>query len=183
MPSSRFREKREASHDSADEEEDSGEFSSDETVTVADIAEHPAVHSITGVYQTAAMAIVSVSTLKSAKANEYEVVIKRNGPIGLSLEPRADASSSKKKPLRSTHLIVRRSQGQAAAVNPGDCLVAIGSANIEHAGLKHTLWALNEARRPLVLRFRRGNATAKKSLFAAGLSKLSGPRRQAAIAV
>lgn len=135
-------------------------------------------------YKTVAMSVVSVSTLVSAKANEYQIVIKRDGPIGLHLEPRTEPSASKKKkPLRSTQLIVRRSQGQAAAVNPGDCLVAIGNANIEHAGLKHTLWELNEARRPLVLRFRRGNAKEKKSLFAAGLSKLSGTRRQAAIAV
>lgn len=187
---SRSGERKESSREGSDEEEvaedeDSGEFSSDETITNADIADHPAINSITGVYKTAAMSTVSVSTLKSAKANEYQIVIKRDGPIGLHLEPRADPASGKKKKklMRSTQLIVRRSQGQSAAVNPGDCLVAIGNANIEHAGLKHTLWELNEARRPLVLRFRRGNAKEKKSLFAAGLSKLSGPRRQAAIAV
>lgn len=84
---------------------------------------------------------------------------------------------------RSPRLIVKRSQGQTAAVNPGDCLVAICNANIEHAGLKHTLWALNDAKRPLVLRFRRGNAKEKRSLFKTGLSKLTGPRRQAIIAV
>ncbi|RLN96272.1 hypothetical protein BBJ28_00018759 [Nothophytophthora sp. Chile5] len=183
-------------------DEEEAEFSGDETVTSTEIAEHPAVTSITGVYKIVAMGIVSVSTLKSAKANEYEIVIKRKGSLGLQMvrhsytalqegqvshivllllvnsqEPKADG------PKRSTRLIVRRSQGQSAAVNPGDCLVAIGNANIEHAGLKHTLWELNEAKRPLVLRFRRGNAKEKKSLFKAGLSKLKGPRRQAAIAV
>ncbi|RLN86115.1 hypothetical protein BBJ28_00018639 [Nothophytophthora sp. Chile5] len=161
-----------------EEDEQEAEFSGDETITTTEIAEHPAVTSITGVYKIVAMGIVSVSTLKSAKANEYEIV----SHIVLLLlvnsqEPKVDG------PKRSARLIVRRSQGQSAAVNPGDCLVAIGNANIEHAGLKHTLWELNEAKRPLVLRFRRGNAKEKKSLFKAGLSKLKGPRRQAAIAV
>ena len=78
---------------------------------------------------------------------------------------------------------MRRSQGQTAAVNPGDCLVAIGNANIEHAGLKHTLWALSDTKRPLVLRFRRGNAKEKKSLFKTGLSMLTGSRKQAVVSV
>lgn len=60
--------------------------------------------------------------------------------------------------------------------------MAIGRANIEHAGLKHTLWELNASKRPLVLRFRRGNVNEKKSLFAS-IRKLSGPRSLAAIAV
>jgi hypothetical protein len=155
---------------------DDAEFSADETLTMTDVAEHPAVHSITGVYRTVGMATVSVSTLKRVKANEYEITIKNAGALGLQLEPTRSSKS------RSMRLIVRRSSGQTAAVNPGDCLIAIGRANIEHAGLKHTLWELNEAKRPLVLRFRRGNASEKKSLFA-GLRKLSGPRPLAAIAV
>ncbi|KAE9354427.1 hypothetical protein PF008_g4539 [Phytophthora fragariae] len=160
-----------------EDEGDEAEFSADETITTQEIAEHPAVTSITGVYKIVAMGVVSVSTLRTAKANEYEISINRKGPLGLQLAPKLDGSK------RSPRLIVRRSQGQAAAVNPGDCLVAIGNANIEHAGLKHTLWALNDAKRPLVLRFRRGNAKEKISLFKAGLSKLTGPRRQSVIAV
>ncbi|KAE9354671.1 hypothetical protein PR003_g3244 [Phytophthora rubi] len=160
-----------------EDEGDEAEFSADETITTQEIAEHPAVTSITGVYKIVAMGVVSVSTLRTAKANEYEISISRKGPLGLQLAPKLDGSK------RSPRLIVRRSQGQAAAVNPGDCLVAIGNANIEHAGLKHTLWALNDAKRPLVLRFRRGNAKEKISLFKAGLSKLTGPRRQSVIAV
>lgn len=91
-------------------------------------------------------------------------------------DPRSDRTN------RTTRLIVRRSSGQSAAVNPGDCLVAIGNANIEHAGLKHTLWELNATSRPLVLRFRRGNAKQKKSLFAS-IRKLSGTRPLAALTV
>lgn len=166
----------ETEQEETEEEVDESEFSADETITMTEIAEHPAVHSITGVYKIVGMAIVSVSTLKRVKANEYEVVINNSGAMGLQLEPKRDAK------MRSTKLIVRRSSGQTAAVNPGDCLVAIGRANIEHAGLKHTLWELNEAKRPLVLRFRRGNANEKKSLFAS-IRKLSGPRPLAAIAV
>ncbi|DBA03278.1 TPA: hypothetical protein N0F65_011637 [Lagenidium giganteum] len=134
---------------------------------------HPAVTSITGVYKTVAMATVSVSTLERKNANEYEIVVKNPGPIGLHLEPMSDASK---------RLIVRRSSGQAAAVSPGDLLVAIGSSNIEHAGLKHTLWELNEAERPIVLRFRRGNNTEKRSLFAT-IRRFSGSKPVAAIAV
>ncbi|KAG6609374.1 Ankyrin repeat protein [Phytophthora cinnamomi] len=160
-----------------DEEGDEAEFSADETITTQEVAEHPAVTSITGVYKIVAMGVVSVSTLRTAKANEYEVSISRKGPLGLQLAPKLDGLK------RSPRLIVRRSHGQTAAVNPGDCLVAIGNANIEHAGLKHTLWALNDAKRPLLLRFRRGNAKEKRSLFKAGLSKLTGPRRQPVIAV
>ncbi|KAG2769647.1 hypothetical protein JG687_00000776 [Phytophthora cactorum] len=162
------------------EEEEEGEdpeFSGDETITTQEVVEHPAVTSITGVYKIVAMGVVSVSTLRTAKANEYEITINRKGPLGLQLAPKIESLK------RSPRLIVRRSQGQAAAVNPGDCLVAIGNANIEHAGLKHTLWALNDAKRPLVLRFRRGNAKEKRSLFKAGLSKITGPRRQPVIAV
>ncbi|OWZ24678.1 hypothetical protein PHMEG_000201 [Phytophthora megakarya] len=160
-----------------EDEEEETEFSADETITAQEVAEHPAVTSITGVYKIVAMGVVSVSTLRTAKANEYEITISRKGPLGLKLAPKIDSLR------RSPRLIVRRSQGQTAAVNPGDCLVAIGNANIEHAGLKHTLWALNDAKRPLVLRFRRGNAKEKKSLFKVGLSKIAGPRRQPVIAV
>lgn len=161
-----------------EEEEEEAEFSADETVTSTEVAEHPAVTSITGVYKIVAMGVVSVSTLKRVKANEYEIVIRRKGQLGLQMVP-TKANGAK----GSTRLIVHRSQGQAAAVNPGDCLVAVGKANIEHAGLKHTLWALNDAKRPLVLRFRRGNAKAKQSLFKAGLSKIRGTRRQSIVAV
>ncbi|KAF4323696.1 hypothetical protein BBO99_00001486 [Phytophthora kernoviae] len=166
--------------DAVEEEEEEGEeaeFSAEETITATEVAEHPAVTSITGVYKIVAMGVVSVSTLRSAKANEYEITIRRKGPLGLQMVPKLNG------PKSSARLIVRRSQGQAAAVNPGDCLVAIGKANIEHAGLKHTLWALNDAKRPLVLRFRRGNAKEKKSLFKTGLSKLRGTRLQPVIAV
>ncbi|KAL4169906.1 hypothetical protein KRP22_010817 [Phytophthora ramorum] len=176
----RAREINESVREATVEEEEEGEeaeFSADETITAQEVAEHPAVTSITGVYKIVAMSAVSVSTLRTAKANEYEISIHRKGPLGLQLAPKLDGSK------RSPRLIVRRSQGQAAAVNPGDCLVAIGNANIEHAGLKHTLWALNDAKRPLVLRFRRGNAKEKRSLFRTGLSKLTGPRRQPIIAV
>jgi hypothetical protein len=187
---------------SAEEEEgDDAEFSADETITTQEVAEHPAVTSITGVYKIVAMGVVSVSTLRTAKANEYEITIRRKGPLGLQLvrlprflferQPQTltlYACVCFKAPkienmMRSPRLIVRRSHGQAAAVNPGDSLVAIGNANIEHAGLKHTLWALNDAKRPLVLRFRRGDAKQKKSLFKAGLSKLTRARRQPVIAV
>ncbi|RLN63900.1 hypothetical protein BBJ29_004790 [Phytophthora kernoviae] len=160
-----------------EEEGEEAEFSAEETITATEVAEHPAVTSITGVYKIVAMGVVSVSTLRSAKANEYEITIRRKGPLGLQMVPKLNG------PKSSARLIVRRSQGQAAAVNPGDCLVAIGKANIEHAGLKHTLWALNDAKRPLVLRFRRGNAKEKKSLFKTGLSKLRGTRLQPVIAV
>ncbi|ETI40509.1 hypothetical protein F441_14051 [Phytophthora nicotianae CJ01A1] len=160
-----------------EEEGEEAEFSADETITTQEVAEHPAVTSITGVYKIVAMGVVSVSTLRTAKANEYEITIRRKGSLGLQLAPKIESLK------RSPRLIVRRSQGQAAAVNPGDCLVAIGNANIEHAGLKHTLWALNDAKRPLVLRFRRGNAKEKRSLFKAGLSMITGPRRQPVIAV
>lgn len=160
-----------------DEEGVEAEFSAEETTTTQAVAEHPAVTSITGVYKIVAMGVVSVSTLKTAKANEYEITINRKGSLGLQLVPKIENMK------QSPRLIVRRSKGQAAAVNPGDCLVAIGNANIEHAGLKHTLWVLNDAKRPLVLRFRRGNAKEKKSLFKTGLSKLTGPRRQSVIAV
>eukprot|EP00644_Phytophthora_capsici_P002221 jgi/Phyca11/568002/estExt2_Genewise1.C_PHYCAscaffold_270228 len=175
----RAREITECVPEATEEENEDGEaeFSADETITTQEVAEHPAVTSITGVYKIVAMAVVSVSTLRTAKANEYEIIIRRKGPLGLQLAPKIESLK------RSPRLIVRRSQGQAAAVNPGDCLVAIGNANIEHAGLKHTLWALNDAKRPLVLRFRRGNAKEKKSLFKAGLSKITGPRRQSVIAV
>ncbi|KAG7392516.1 hypothetical protein PHYPSEUDO_000204 [Phytophthora pseudosyringae] len=160
-----------------EEDEEEAEYSADETITTQEVAEHPAVTSITGVYKIVAMGVVSVSTLITAKANEYEITIRHKGPLGLQLAPKIESLK------RSPRLIVRRSQGQAAAVNPGDCLVAIGNANIEHAGLKHTLWALNDAKRPLVLRFRRGNAKEKRSLFKAGLSKITGSRRQSVIAV
>ncbi|CAI5733468.1 unnamed protein product [Peronospora destructor] len=156
-----------------DEDADSG----DETITTQEVAEHPAMTSITGVYKIVAMAVVSVSTLVNAKANEYVISIRREGPLGLQLAPQIDSLK------RSPRLIVRRSQGQTAAVNPGDCLVAIGNANIEQAGLKHTLWALSDTKRPLVLRFRRGNAKEKKSLFKTGLSMLTGSRKQAVISV
>ncbi|GMF33850.1 unnamed protein product [Phytophthora fragariaefolia] len=69
-------------------EEDDGEeaeFSADETITVQEVAEHPAVTSITGVYKIVAMGVVSVSTLRTAKANEYEISITRKGPLGLQL--------------------------------------------------------------------------------------------------
>ncbi|KAI9995509.1 hypothetical protein PInf_012574 [Phytophthora infestans] len=176
----RAREITEIVHEAMVEEEEEGEeaeFSADETITTQEVAEHPAVTSITGVYKIVAMGVVSVSTLRTAKANEYEITIRGKGPLGLQLAPKIESLK------RSPRLIVRRSQGQAAAVNPGDCLVAISNANIEHAGLKHTLWALNDAKRPLVLRFRRGNAKEKRSLFKAGLSKITGPRRQPVIAV
>uniref|UniRef100_A0AAV1VM52 PDZ domain-containing protein n=1 Tax=Peronospora matthiolae TaxID=2874970 RepID=A0AAV1VM52_9STRA len=165
------------------EEDDGGEeakdadFSAGDTLTAQVVAEHPALTSITGVYKIVAMGAVSVSTRRTAKANEYEISIRDKGPLGLQLAPKIDGSK------RSPRLIVRRSQGQTAAVNPGDCLVAIGNANIEHAGLKHTLWALNDAKRPLVLRFRRGNAKEKRSLFTAGLLKFTGPHRHPVIAV
>ncbi|CEG47487.1 FOG: Ankyrin repeat [Plasmopara halstedii] len=151
-------------------EDEETEFSVEETITTQPVAEHPAVTSITGVYRIVAMGAVSVSTLKTAKANEYEITINRKGPLGLQLAPKIESLK------QSPRLIVSRSRGQSAAVNPGDCLVAIGNANIEHAGLKHTLWALNDAKRPLVLRFRRGNAKEKRSLFKTGLSKITGPR-------
>lgn len=64
---------------------DDAEFSADETLTMTDVAEHPAVHSITGVYRTVGMATVSVSTLKRVKANEYEITIKNAGALGLQL--------------------------------------------------------------------------------------------------
>ncbi|GMF10341.1 unnamed protein product [Phytophthora lilii] len=70
------------------EEEEDGEeaeFSGDETITTQEIAEHPAVTSITGVYKIVAMGVVSVSTLRTAKANEYEITIRRKGPLGLQL--------------------------------------------------------------------------------------------------
>ncbi|CAH0516192.1 unnamed protein product [Peronospora belbahrii] len=168
---------REATVEEDDEEDADTADIADETITTQDVAEHPAMTSITGVYKIVAMGVVSVSTLRTAKANEYEICICHEGPLGLQLAPKIDSLK------RSPRLIVRRSQGQTAAVNPGDCLVAIGNANIEHAGLKHTLWALNETKRPLVLRFRRGNANEKKSLFNTGLSKLTGSRTQAVIAV
>ncbi|CAI5712253.1 unnamed protein product [Hyaloperonospora brassicae] len=163
--------------DDEDEEDKEAAFAADETITAQEVAEHPAVTSITGVYKIVAMGVVSVSTMRTAKANEYEISIRDKGVLGLQLVPKIDGSK------RSPRLIVRRSQGQAAAVNPGDCLVAIGNANIEHAGLKHTLWALNDAKRPLVLRFRRGNANEKRSLFMTGLSKLTGPHRHPVISV
>ncbi|KAF1335401.1 hypothetical protein FI667_g1223, partial [Globisporangium splendens] len=175
VSTTRFRELAETERESGEEAEEA-EFAAEETVTMTEIAEHPAVTSITGVYKIVGMAIVSVSTLKRVKANEYEIVIKSSGTMGLHLEPKRDKSN------RSTKLIVRRSSGQTAAVNPGDCLVAIGRANIEHAGLKHTLWELNASKRPLVLRFRRGNVKEKKSLFTS-IRNLSGPKPQAAIAV
>ncbi|KAI9908004.1 hypothetical protein PsorP6_004149 [Peronosclerospora sorghi] len=167
----------EATVEEDEEGEEETEFSTDETFTAQDVAEHPAVTSITGVYKIVAMGVVSVSTMRTAKANEYEITIRRKGHLGLQLVPKIESSR------RSPRLIVRRSQGQTAAVNPGDCLVGINNSNIEHAGLKHTLWALNDAKRPLVLRFRRGNVNEKKSLFKTGLSKLTGPRRQPVIAV
>lgn len=166
--------KREQSENDVDEAEE--ETVPNDTITVATVEEHPAVNSITGVYRVVAMAIVSVSTLNKAKPNEYEITIKKDGAIGLTLEPKIDTSK------RTTKLIVRRSAGQAAAVNPGDLLVAIGSANIEFAGLKHTLWELNEAPRPLVLRFRRGTQKEKKSLFT-GIRNLAGTKTAATIAL
>ncbi|KAJ0409692.1 hypothetical protein ATCC90586_007481 [Pythium insidiosum] len=129
-----------------DDESRATETTTSDTITVAKVEDHPTVHSITGVYRIVAATIVSVSTLNSAKANEYQVTIKNEGAIGLHL---------------------------AASVNPGDCLVAIGAVNIEHAGLKHTLWELNAAPRPLTLRFRRGTSTEKKSLFS-GIRKMAG---------
>ncbi|GLD91697.1 hypothetical protein PINS_up000230 [Pythium insidiosum] len=156
-----------------DEESRFSETTASDTITVARVEDHPTVHSITGVYRIVAAAIVSVSTLNSAKANEYQVTIKNEGAVGLHLEPKTDSSK------RMTKLIVRRSNGQAASVNPGDCLVAIGSVNIEHAGLKHTLWELNEAPRPMTLRFRRGTSTEKKSLFS-GIRKMAGGSSSAA---
>ncbi|TMW60641.1 hypothetical protein Poli38472_000683 [Pythium oligandrum] len=158
------------------ESEDDPDVAPEDTITVAAIEEHPAVTSVTGVYRVVAMAIVSVSTLNKAKPNEYEVTIRNEGRIGLRMEPKVNLSK------RTTKLIVRRSSGQAASVNPGDCLVAIGSANIEHAGLKHTLWELNEAARPMVLRFRRGTQNEKRSLFTS-LKKLSGSKAMLTIAV
>ncbi|RMX69816.1 hypothetical protein DD238_000591 [Peronospora effusa] len=160
-----------------EEDDDENADSGDETITTQELAEHPAMTSITGVYKIVAMGVVSVSTLVTAKANEYVISICREGPLGLQLAPQIDSLK------RSPRLVVRRSQGQTAAVNPGDCLVAIGNANIEHAGLKHTLWALNDTKRPLVLRFRRGNAKEKKSMFETGLSMLTGSRKQAVISV
>lgn len=78
---------REVAESEQEDSEDEGEceFTSEQTVTATEVAEHPAVNSITGVYKIVAMSIVSVSTLKSAKANEYEIVIKDRGPIGLAL--------------------------------------------------------------------------------------------------
>lgn len=67
-----------------DEEEDDDE-SADETITIHEVAEHPAMTSITGVYKIVAMGVVSVSTLKMAKANEYEIRICREGLLGLQL--------------------------------------------------------------------------------------------------
>lgn len=66
---------------------------------------------------------------------------------------------------RVTRLIVRHSLSQAVSVSPGDYLIGINSANIEHAGVKHAIWQLKEADRPLTLRFRRGNAEKRPSLF------------------
>lgn len=80
----RFRELAEAERESGEEAEDA-DFSADETITMTEIAEHPAVTSITGVYKIVGMAIVSVSTLKRVKANEYEIVVKNSGAMGLHL--------------------------------------------------------------------------------------------------
>ena len=65
-------------------EEDDAD-SGDETITTQEIAEHPAMTSITGVYKIVAMGVVSVSTLITAKVNEYEISIHRKGPLGLQL--------------------------------------------------------------------------------------------------
>ena len=65
----------------ADEDADSG----DETITTQEVAEHPAMTSITGVYKIVAMGVVSVSTLVTAKANEYVISVRREGPLGLQL--------------------------------------------------------------------------------------------------
>ncbi|KAL3673522.1 hypothetical protein V7S43_001230 [Phytophthora oleae] len=86
-----------------EDEEGEAEFSADETITTQEVAEHPAVTSITGVYKIVAMGVVSVSTLRTAKANEYEITIRRNGPLGLQLAPRIESLK------RSPRLIVRRS--------------------------------------------------------------------------
>lgn len=75
----------ETERDDSTDESDEPEFAADETLTMTDVAEHPAVHSITGVYKIVGMAIVSVSTLKRVKANEYEVTIKHSGAMGLQL--------------------------------------------------------------------------------------------------
>lgn len=74
-----------AEREETEEEADEEAFDADETITSTEIAEHPAVHNITGVYRTVGMATVSVSTLKRVKANEYEITIKNSGALGLQL--------------------------------------------------------------------------------------------------
>lgn len=81
---------REATVEEGEEEE--ADFSADETITTQEVAEHPAVTSITGVYKIVAMGVVSVSTLITAKANEYEISIRRKGPLGLQLVRFVDVS-------------------------------------------------------------------------------------------
>jgi len=56
------------------------------------------------------------------------------------------------------------SSSQVKGVCPGDSLISIGDSCIEYAGLKHTLWELNESERPVTLTFRRGDAE-KRSIF------------------
>ena len=68
-----------------DEDADDDADSGDETITTQEVAEHPAMTSITGVYKIVAMGVVSVSTLVTAKANEYVISVRREGPLGLQL--------------------------------------------------------------------------------------------------
>ena len=76
----------EATVEEDDEEEDKdADFSAGDTLTAQVIAEHPAVTSITGVYKIVAMGAVSISTMRTAKANEYEIAIRDKGPLGLQL--------------------------------------------------------------------------------------------------
>ncbi|CCI39242.1 unnamed protein product [Albugo candida] len=119
----------------------------------------PDINSILKPYKIMAMVTVDVAHSTGSKSNEYEVVIQQVGKIGLHLEPVSEGFR------RVTRLIVRHSSSQAVSVSPGDYLIGINSANIEHAGVKHAIWQLKEADRPLTLRFRRGNAEKRPSLF------------------
>ncbi len=57
------------------------------------------------------------------------------------------------------------SAGQCASVNHGDILLAIGDVNVECGGLQHAKWVLDDAPRPLKLKFRRAKAGENRSLL------------------
>ncbi|ETV91649.1 hypothetical protein H310_13895 [Aphanomyces invadans] len=124
---------------------------------------------VSGSYRCVAMLTISVvmrnprqtkprveAELSLQSTSHYNITVSYTGHIGLTLEGLPmDATTHK---FRLVVVDVTDAFAQLyPQVQVGDRLVALNDNNTEYAGLKHTVWELKDARRPLVLQFQRSS--------------------------